>query len=299
MNSPLHPRLVREHLAKRSLPADIERRRQVMRGWTSALRRGELADANEVQLHGEFPTNVFGGVLGYRMRTTAGDAGAYELRAKQGLTGRSVDGAVGFFGADKAYIVAPIELKGASQALDTRKGRSQTPVQQAWEYGSRAPESHWILVSNYDETRLYSKARGWDAYELFKLETLDTDDGFARFYGLLGRDALLRVEPGAPSPVDTLLEASSVEQQRITAELYKTYRDIRRALFEDLCRRHSNRPQLDLLPLAQAARDPSVGKPAPRSERSTILSPCAFSVATKRSSCSSPRRARTSRAGSL
>ena len=255
MTELLNPRLVREHIAQLAMPADIARRREVMRGWTAALRRGELTDANEVQLHGEFLTRVFGDVLGYRMRTTAGESGAYELRAEQGLTGRSVDGAVGFFNGDQQHIVAPIELKGASQALDTRKGRAQTPVQQAWEYASRAPESQWIVVSNYDETRLYSKARGWDAYELFKLEDLDKEDGFLRFYALLSRDVLLGTEPGSRSALNGLLEASAQRQQQITKELYETYRDIRRDLFEDLCRRNSNQPPLDLLPHAQTILD--------------------------------------------
>jgi hypothetical protein len=255
LNPLLHPRLVREHLAKLSLPDDLARRREVMRGWTTALRRGALADANEVQLHGEFLTRVFGDVLGYRMRTTAGEGGAYELRAEQGLSGRSADGALGFFQQNQQHIVAPIELKGANQALDTRMGRSQTPVQQAWEYASRAPESRWILVSNYDETRLYSKARGWDAYELFKLDDLDSEAGFLRFYGLLARETLLGVEPGARSLLDALFEASSVVQQEVTKRLYETYRAVRRELFEDLCRRHSNRPPLDLLPHAQTILD--------------------------------------------
>lgn len=226
-----------------------------MSGWVDALQRGTLTQANEVQLHGEFLTRVFGDVLGYRMRTTAGTDGSYELRAEQGLGGRAADGAVGFFAPNRQHIVAPIELKAASQALDTRKGRNQTPVQQAWEYASRAPESRWILVSNYDETRLYSKARGWDAYELFKLGELGTEAGFLRFYGLLGRDALLGREPGGPAAVDRLLEASSLVQQEVTQRLYSTYRAVRRDLFDELCDRHPSRPPTELLPQTQTVLD--------------------------------------------
>jgi hypothetical protein len=257
MPSLLHPRLVREHFKNVALPADLDRRCEVIRGWTRALRSGELADANEVHLHGEFLTGVFGDVLGYRMRTTAASDGSYDLGAEVELKpiGKVVDGAIGFFGIARRHMVAPIELKGAGQALDTRKGRERTPVEQAWEYASLAPESRWIIVSNYAETRLYSKGRGWGAYEVFRLEDLDTEEDFVRFYGLLSRDVVLGAEPGARSTLDALLEAGTTEQQQITDRLYRDYRDIRRELFADLCRHHSNWPPLDLLPFAQTILD--------------------------------------------
>jgi hypothetical protein len=257
MSGLFHLRLVREHIANVQLPDNVGYCRGILQGWAKALRRGELTQANEVQLHGEFLTKVFGDVLGYRMRTSSGDDGSYELEAEHGFgaSRKSADGALGFFGHDKNHVIAPIELKGADQALDTRKGRVQTPVEQAWGYASRAPESKWIIVSNYDETRLYAKDRGWDVYEVFELDTLDTNEGFARFYALLNPKTLLGTHAGACSPLDALLDGSSIAQEQITDKLYKTYRAVRRDLFDELRKRHSNRPQQDLIPLAQTILD--------------------------------------------
>jgi hypothetical protein len=257
MSGLFHLRLVREHIANVQLPENLAYRRGILQGWAKALRRGELTQANEVQLHGEFLTKVFGDVLGYRMRTSSGEDGSYELEAEHGfgVSRKSADGALGFFGRNKNHVIAPIELKGADQALDTRKGRVQTPVEQAWGYASRAPESKWIIVSNYDETRLYAKDRGWDVYEVFELDTLDSDDGFARFYALLNPKTLLGTRAGGSSPLDVLLDGSSTAQQQITDKLYKTYRAVRRELFDELRKRRSNRPPQDVIPLAQTILD--------------------------------------------
>src|SRR3954470_2507286 len=99
----LHPRLVRQHLSNLTLPPDVESRRDIVRGWIRELRTGRLAEANEVPLHGEVLTRMFGDVLGYRMRTNAGSGGAYELGAEVALgpTGKVVDGALGFFGGKR------------------------------------------------------------------------------------------------------------------------------------------------------------------------------------------------------
>lgn len=229
----------------------------MLRGWTKALRRGDLAKLNEVQLHGDFLTRVFGDVLGYVTSTANRDDSKYQLRPEYsfGASRKAADGGLGFFGTDGDHLVAPIELKGANQGLDTRKGRVQTPVEQAWGYASRAPESKWIIVSNYDETRLYAKSRGWDVYEVFKLEDLDGEHEFLRFYALLNPGTLLGSAPGAKSPLDTILEGSAVVQQQVTDALYAMYREVRRELFTDLRRKHSNRPALELLPMAQTILD--------------------------------------------
>ena len=75
-------------------------------------------------------------------------------------SGGSADSAIGFFekakgkAKDRSHVVAPIGLKGASQFLEHAKGRSLTPIQQGWDYAYETPESRWIILANYRETRL-------------------------------------------------------------------------------------------------------------------------------------------------
>jgi hypothetical protein len=104
---------------------------------------------------------------------TAGGTGAsraWDLVAEKSMSAGSADGALGYFGPGLNQVVAPIELKGAAQYLEHKGGRVMTPVQQGFDYANKTPSSRWVVVSNYQETRLYAKALGPAAYERFLLE---------------------------------------------------------------------------------------------------------------------------------
>lgn len=257
-HSPLfHSRLLKERLAGHAFPADFADRHAILQQWVLALRAGKLDTTKEVSLHGDFLGDVFGRALGYRTVTTSG-AGGWEISAEKtmGGGGKSADGALGFFAPGApGKVVAPIELKGAKQSLDHAMGRVLTPVQQAWDYANRSPGCRWILVSNYRETRLYSPARTPDSYELFLLEELENVEAFKRFYFLLCREHLLPATPGGVAFTDELLAASAKVEAEITQQLYEDYRDLRKKLYQDLCRRHSNLPPAEVLQYAQTVLD--------------------------------------------
>ena len=223
--------------------------------WLEQLRSGALDEAKETSLHGEFLHDVFGDIFGYATFGRARD-GQWELGAEKSVvSGGSADGAIGFFSKGHSRVVAPIELKGATQFLEHAKGRSLTPIQQGWDYANKTAESSWIIVSNYRETRLYSKSSGQAAYELFRLEDLEDESGFLRFVALLGRDAILGGPPAGPSPLAEILLASERTEREVTTKLYAEYRGIRSRLFDELQRRHSNIPSSDLLAYAQTILD--------------------------------------------
>ena len=252
-----HPRVFKERLTGFVFPNDLAERHAILHKWVLALRAGKLDASKEVSLHGDFLSDVFGRALGYRTVTTSG-AGAWEVSAERtmGGGGKSADGALGFFAPNTpGIVIAPIELKGAKQSLDLALGRKQTPVQQAWDYANHSPGCHFIVVSNYKETRLYSTARTPEIYETFLLDELENPEAFKRFYFLLNRAFLLPSEPGGISFADELLSASAKEEAEITQRLYEDYRNLRKKLFQDLCRRHSNRAQADILQYTQTILD--------------------------------------------
>ena len=231
------------------------RHKKTVAVWLEHLRSGALDEAKETSLHGEFLHDVFGDILGYATFGRARD-GQWELGAEKSVvSGGSADGAIGFFSKGHSRVVAPIELKGATQFLEHAKGRSLTPIQQGWDYANKTAESSWIIVSNYRETRLYSKSSGQAAYELFRLEDLEDKSGFLRFVALLGRDAMLGGPPAGPSPLAEILLASERTEREVTTKLYAEYRGIRSRLFDELQRRHSNIPSGDLLAYAQTILD--------------------------------------------
>jgi hypothetical protein len=253
-NPLFHARLVRQR-AEAVSAGLYATHRPTIEVWLEHLRSGALDATKETSLHGGFLERIFGDVLGYATMATAKDGGWDLVAEKSMRSGGSADGAIGRFSKDQSFVLAPIELKGADQFLDHAKGRALTPVQQGWDYANKAAESRWILVSNYRETRLYAKSVGHGAYELFQLEELATEAGFRRFVALLGRDALLGGVSFDRSPLAEMLVASEQAERAITSELYEKYRKLRVALFDELCRKHSNRPQAELLGYAQTILD--------------------------------------------
>jgi len=252
-----HARILKDRLAGHAFPADLAERHAILKQWVLAQQAGELDAAKEVSLHGDFLGDVFGRALGYRTVTGSG-AGGWELSAEKtmGGGGKSADGALGFFSPGaRGVVVVPIELKGSKQSLDHAMGRVHTPVEQAWDYANHSPGCRWILVSNYKETRLYSTARTPDVYEEFLLLDLEDVETFKRFYFLLAREHLLGATPGGVAMVDELLSASARVEAEITQKLYEQYRDLRSVLYQDLCRRHSNIRQAEVLQYAQTILD--------------------------------------------
>ncbi len=248
-----HPRLVRERM--NSLPEDlVGRHADTVAVWIQHLKEGTLDATKEVSLHGPFLDGIFGDVLGYRTMAHAA-SGKWELHAEAGMMGGSADAAIGLFDHQAKHIVAPVELKGATQYLDVAKGRTLTPIQQAWDYANKAPESQWIVVSNYRETRLYAKSRGPGAYELFSLEDLAEAEGLRRFVALLGRDALLGGSSPTSSPLANMLIASERAEKEITEQLYDQYRALRTRLFEHLRMKSPHVEATDLLRFTQTILD--------------------------------------------
>lgn len=250
-----HPRVLRERLARHSFPADLDTRRALLAPWIERLHSGELARTSEVTLHGPFLEKVFGAILGYKTWAHGGDG--WDLQQEVAMRGgKQADGAIGWFAPGRAQVHhAPIELKSAAQSLDAAGSRSLTPVQQAWDYANRSPGSRWIIVSNYKETRLYSKARSPEEYERFLLADLDNEAEFRRFWLLLSRENFLPAAQGSRAPLDELLDASAEVQSEVTDALYRDYRDLRRDLFGALCRAHSNLPPLDMVRHTQKLLD--------------------------------------------
>ena len=252
-----HPRLVRARSAAlgASDPSLLQRHQGSVATWLDHLRSGALDEAKEVSLHGDFLQSVFGDILGYATFAHARD-GQWEIAAEKSVvSGGSADGAIGYFSKGRSRVIAPIELKGATQFLEHAKGRSLTPIQQGWDYANKTPESRWIIVSNFRETRLYSKSSGQAAYELFRLEELETEEGLLRFVALLGRDAVLGGSPAGPSPLGEILLASERTEREVTTKLYAEYRGIRARLFDELLRTHSNIAAGELLAYAQTILD--------------------------------------------
>lgn len=170
---------------------------------------GSLARLSETRVEQSFNEQLFSKAFGYRTYLSHG-AGEFELLPKKFEPDRRLynDFALGFFsalrGLDAPPAIVSCELKSPGADLDAPQasypGRI-TPVQQA--HATAGAEVLWVLVSNFDEIRLYSKG-DLSRFERVVLSDLLTPWDFQRALVVLGRRSLLG-EVGTKSPLHRLL----------------------------------------------------------------------------------------------
>lgn len=240
VNTLFHPKTLGTALVQYPAPQQLQRKQQIVAKWVKTLKRGTLDVISEVSLHGEFLRDIFGEVLGYNS-VIQGEGKEWTLHAEKHISGGggSADGALGFFTAVESErgatrlrgrIVAPIELKGATNDLDRPAHRTkESAVDQGWRYARFTRGCRWVIVSNYREIRLYRVSRTPVFYERFWLEQLADEQTLRRFCFLLGARRFLPA-PGdaeAESQIDLLLAASEQAEEQITDELYSEYKSAR------------------------------------------------------------------------
>ncbi|MEM7445728.1 MAG: DNA methyltransferase [Pseudomonadota bacterium] len=228
-----------------SIPAN---HREMLEQWAELIKSGRIFDLNETALHGDFKTKIVEGVLGYT--GPLGDE-TFTVATEKAVLKGAVDLALGHYSAESSEIVAPFELKGAkTKDLDAiMPGRAKSPVQQAWEYATRAPGVKWVLVSNYVELRLYGFGEGTTAYEYFDLEKLVDPAEYARFILLLSAENLLS------SKTSDLLKESRREDKVITDALYADYKELRGTLIFTIRQQLSQLDPLIAIATAQLVLD--------------------------------------------
>ena len=217
-----------------------------------------LKDANrtkEKPIQGLFLQRVFEVVLKYPSQLTGQDNFNLLIEESTEFDSSKPDGILGFFNHDR-NIEAVIELKSTDIDLDQKQSSrkdKKTPVEQAFEYSIKFDSCKWIIVSNFNEIRLYSAERGINYYEKFNLSDLVNLEDFNKFYFLFLRNNLLS-EKG-PSLVENLLRETSVQEENITKEFYEKYRKLRTSLFTHLALNNQNINKYILLEKTQKIID--------------------------------------------
>ena len=237
-------RLLGEAIKASPMTPDAEQH-QIAANWAASAASGALLGQQEKPLQGQFLSEVFDRLLGYRQLVGAGGIHSMEPEtSSKSVKGyRPPDARLGWFGATLDLTRGVLELKAPGTDLDARQGASYgrlTPVEQAFGYANKVDGCRWVLLSNFIELRLYRTDRGQGYCQRFLLAELVDPDRLAAFLFLLHRDTLVGPDPTAHSPVERLANHTHVEQERITKAFYCFYRDLRLDLFHQL--RASNPP---------------------------------------------------------
>jgi type I restriction-modification system DNA methylase subunit len=146
---------------------------------------------------------------------------------------------------DKKFMV--VELKDQKTDLDKPQNRvndKRTPVDQAFDYAQHTGDIDWILVSNYNEFRLYNWHKKGQ-YISFKAEELLDKTLFSYF--MLSFSKKSYIDSGI---IDKLMDKTVVIERELEKEFYKLYNETRLMLikeFEEL----NNLSRLDAIHYAQ------------------------------------------------
>lgn len=168
---------------------------------------GSLAALAETRVEQSFNERLFAEAFDYRTLLRDGGADFHLLPKAYDATTRQYDDfSLGFFGPLGGKRQVTAELKGVTINLDSPQSSRKdgaSPVTQAHMAVSGVPSVKWVLVSNYDEMRLY-RAGEVGRFERVVLTELDTVDDFRRAYALFGRWSLLGVDGSTQSPLEVL-----------------------------------------------------------------------------------------------
>ncbi len=199
---------------------------------------------NERKIQANFLNDIFGNILGYEFETNKEE---YNLDYEQ-TTDKSrkpVDGVLGFFTKESRRIKVIIELKGK----DTKN--INTIEQQAFDYLKEFSDVDYIITSNTETIRLYSKKHmsvkyiEWTMKEL--AENIEKQKEF-QFFLSKGR---LFVKDGI-SEVAKLIEENIKEEKEIKDKFYKEYKEKRVKLINEIKSLNSN---IDAISKAQKLLD--------------------------------------------
>ncbi len=270
------------HYFETKIP-NVEAKIKALSDWYEALRSGKVGKLTEKQQQGEFLDLLFETVLGYEKK-------AEEWKLQKEYTfenGAEADGVLGFFSVSRSPIIkVAIELKGLRIDLDKRQNQRAdrfTPVQQAFHYAYQAKETcEWVIVSNFDEIRLYH-ASDPNRYESFLFEEIMLErhvsdkkeksspaffaqkyPNLPKFFYLLTYGQLYNVlDKGEKSEKGDLPSTKQLYTNRIkrletiTFEFYLGYKKHRKQLYEHILSENPNLglPDEDIFNLANTIFD--------------------------------------------
>ncbi|MGA2298501.1 MAG: TaqI-like C-terminal specificity domain-containing protein [FCB group bacterium] len=238
-----------------SIP-ELQEKQEIINDWIKYIQSGNIYSTKETALQGKFLDDIFSKLLGYKDRIK--NIETWNLNQEQTTTidSKSADGSLGFFTKDNEDVRVVIELKNSNTNLDEKQHRhndTRTPIEQAFSYQHKTgSQCKWIIVSNYEEIRLYHNSSSTE-YEVFIITELGNWEQFRRFYYLLSFNNL--INQSGESLIDSLYASNVIEERNISKEFYLTFKQIRVKLYEHLKEHNIGKPELLLLEKTQKVLD--------------------------------------------
>lgn len=150
---------------------------------------------------------------------------------------------------DKVFMI--IELKGSKIKLDkTRNNKNETPVDQVFRYAKKNEAVPWLLVSNYNEFRLYNYHKGDGKYISWNMKELVSDiNKLKEFIFVLCKKSF------EEEIIDKLINKTITIQEKFNDEFYKLYSETRLMIIHDLEENSENIDRIKSIHYAQLILD--------------------------------------------
>lgn len=202
---------------------ELAEKKAKIQDFINFIKSGKIKDYNEEQLQAMFATEVFEKTLGYK--NSFNETWEYELERKTDVDGQKPDIVLGEFTSEESKVMAVVELKDFKyydlDKKQNRVGDKRTPVEQGFGYAPKfGGNCRWVLISNFNEIRLYDK-NDENQYERFYIEDLEDDFELKRFLYLLSKENIL------DRKLDNLIDLKIKEEEKIEREFYTKYKTIR------------------------------------------------------------------------
>lgn len=134
-----------------------------------------------------------------------------------------------------------IELKGQDVDLDKAQNRvndKRTPVEQAFGYAQKSSKKSgivdWILVSNYEEFRLYNYTKREGEYISFNIEDILKDESeFKTFLFSFSKESHIDLKV-----INDVISEEYIEKTKLANNFYKLFNETRLMIFKELTDLH-------------------------------------------------------------
>lgn len=233
--------LINEKLENFEIP-DLDHKIQILQNWHKLYQSWTLTKKSEQEVEQSFNEDILGKILGYKSLT---ESQIYhrEAQPKAPVGWQKADFGLGFFDSqdpENNKIQAVVEVKDAATSLDKPQKRewNLSPVQQAFKYKPFFKDCHFIIVSNFWETRLYTDSyyeyEAWTIADLLNPE--NNYQNFRQFYYILSQANL--ISPQWESQTKKLLSDVIIQSKEITKKFYEEYKALRLELLRDLIKKN-------------------------------------------------------------
>ncbi len=233
MNTLFNKQLIKKYLNTIEI-TDIQK--EAINYWNSELIKGNLV--GEEKNYTPFENTFLVDILGYDSKNNI-------LRHDKEKTGSGRSEFKLKF--DDVFMI--IELKGSNVNLDkSRNDKNETPVDQLFRYATKNEGVEWLLLSNYDEFRLYNYHKP-GKYISWKMEELIRDENkLKEFIFILSKKSFKE------NLIDTINNKTFIIEEEFNDEFYQLYSETRLMLIHDL-EVQSNIDRLTAIHYAQLIMD--------------------------------------------